>query len=174
LPSNNTWIEYLKKPYKMDRKEEKVPVYYVDKNNRVTVECPACGVVSTAEVSKLKKIGAEINTRCRCGTVFPIIVDYRRLYRKKVKLPGRCVIPNNKQYFDIIIEDVSLGGVGFSTIDLLDIKPGDFIDIEFHLNDPKKSFLQQRVEVRVVKDRFIGTSFCERQKYNKELGFFLM
>ncbi len=74
---------------------------------------------------------------------------------------------------DILIENISLSGVGFFCFEKHSLQEGDKLDLTFNLDNPMKSEIMLRVEVLNIKDKFVGAKRCDIQSMQPELGFYL-
>ena len=72
----------------------------------------------------------------------------------------------------MVIEDMSVSGIGFITMDPHRIKKGDFLEVNFILDNAKRSEIHKNIEVMSVRERFIGGKFADR-KYENDIGFYL-
>ncbi|MBF0301512.1 MAG: PilZ domain-containing protein [Desulfamplus sp.] len=105
-------------------------------------------------------------------------IEFRQHFRKKVGLPGVCLMEKNNTRCDIIIKDISLGGVGVEFIFvhkkyMAEIEVGDVIFVEFKLDNLKETIINKRCTVKIKMDNMIGAEFND-ENYSKVLGFYLM
>jgi hypothetical protein len=153
---------------------EPVATFYVGGDNQVTITCPGCGHSRTVDASEYAQIGKKLRVKCRCGQKFKAAIEFRRHYRKTVKLYGHYKDLKRNQKAEINVEDISMGGLGFQTVGSDLPSPGDVLIVEFTLDDTKRSPIRKKVRVRSVKGRFVGAQFENGQYYDKQLGFYLM
>lgn len=148
---------------------------YLRHNNTAVVKCPNCGIEKTVNAAKLKKRGKSFKLRCTCRSVFRVSFEFRKAYRKRNNLEGYyATISESKQYGKMRVEDISLLGIGFTTLHTNRLKKGDGINVEFTLDDKRHSKIEKNAVVRWVKDKHIGCQFTETDQYDKDLGFYLM
>lgn len=147
---------------------------YVDTNQRITIVCPECGYKRTMDVSDKVPTGRVVNAKCRCGRRFGLKIDFRRLYRKKVNLTGHFFDLTNGRSGDIVVKDISKGGVGFSYHGSPKLRINDYLELHFQLDDAKNSHIKKRVTVKSIQKDFIGTQFEDAGGYDTNLGFYLM
>ena len=72
--------------------------------------------------------------------------------------------------------DISRGGIKFKTRSSTAAKVGDSFEVEFNLDNQKRSFVKKLVTVRNVKDGVINAQFCFFDSNNpgdKDIGFYL-
>jgi hypothetical protein len=74
----------------------------------------------------------------------------------------------------MIVKDVSMGGIGFETVGGSRIAKGHKLEVTFTLDDTHSSVIKKQVEVRIVRDKFVGCEFVHAHQYDKALGFYLM
>jgi len=61
---------------------------YVNDTRQTTIICPNCGFAKNFDATKYKNMNQRLKARCKCGEMFGFILEFRKHYRKKVKLPG--------------------------------------------------------------------------------------
>lgn len=149
------------------------PLLSVNVERRVQAPCIHCKRVNVLDLSDVSESVTAIQVNCECGEQYPVRLECRQTYRKRVSL--------DDFYFDkegvkkeMVVRDISLGGIGFHTREPHRFKPRDYIDVLFHLDDSKGTRIDRRVMVRNVRGRFIGCAFAEHRERDKELGFYLM
>jgi len=146
---------------------------HVRDNNTATLVCPACGTVKIIAADKFRQGNHTIKVQCRCQQTFSVLFDFRRHYRKQVNLPGTYVILSAGGGGIINITNISRGGLGFTISGLHGIKENQKLQIEFQLNDKKKSVLKKQVIVKSVLQNLVGCQFLDNVEMEKQLGFFL-
>lgn len=148
---------------------------HVHGKETAALTCPSCGLRKDIAVEQFRQGRHTITARCRCQSVFNVLFDFRQHYHKPVKLPGAYEILGSglgKQGL-IQIHDISLGGMGFTTSGLHDIRPGQELLIDFQLDDKQKTSLKKQVIVRSVRQNTIGCCFKYPADMEKALGFYL-
>jgi diguanylate cyclase (GGDEF)-like protein len=101
-------------------------------------------------------------------------LERRKYYRKGVQLAGRFDNPETGASGDMLVENVSLNGVGFTTLLTPALAKNDLIRIWFRLDDTRNTEVARAVRVRYLKDRYIGAQFADQKSYDGDLGFYLM
>ena len=129
---------------------------YVRNDDTATLICPACKTVKHIAVGKFRQGKHTITVRCICKHTFSVLFDFRQYYRKQVNLPGT---------YEIISEGGIVSG-------LHRIEEGQKLQVEFQLNDKKKTLLKRELLVRTVRQNTIGCRLTNHLE-EKELGFFL-
>jgi hypothetical protein len=148
---------------------------YVRHDGTTVVKCHNCGTTKTVDAAKLKKRGKPLKLRCSCQAVFQIFFEFRGAYRKKSCPDGyyaKHPIPN--EWIKVRINNISITGVGFTTLNRNYLRKGDRLKVKISLDDREKSKIEKSAVVKWVQDRDIGCSFIEKDKYDKVLGFYLM
>jgi hypothetical protein len=154
---------------------------YPDEEDKATLACPKCGFVKMINVSKYKKISVvekknitkRLSVTCTCGHKFKCLIDFRGSYRKNVKLPGEFIHRPTGKKGNIIVENLSMDGLRFSSIDPILFKVGDVIEINFKLDDAKRSEIKKDLEVKSIHGDSVGGAFYGLKWYDKTLGFYL-
>jgi uncharacterized C2H2 Zn-finger protein len=148
---------------------------HVRDNNTATLVCPACGAVKHFAADRYRHSRHVISVRCRCQNVFSLLLDFRRHYRKQTSLPGTYEILSEGGVGGgiIHINDISRGGLGFTVSGLHRIESGQELQVEFQLNDKKKTVLKRRMLVKSVLQNNIGCQFKDAAEMERALGFFL-
>ncbi|WP_028571106.1 HDOD domain-containing protein [Desulfonatronum lacustre] len=101
--------------------------------------------------------------------------ERKRIYRKKVRLDGVFERPSANSYGNILVEELALTEIGFRvTTGPLNIKPGDFLEVSFRLDDTLHSLIERRVVVRSVQGEQVDAEFYNPPPYAKDLGFYLL
>ena len=103
-------------------------------------------------------------------------MERRKHYRKEINLMGTFV-----RYVDdkptgggnIVVKNLSLTGLKFEVFGNHNLSAGDVLEIEFRLDDIKKTPIKKKVAIRNVKNSYIGTEFLDN-KEDTDLGFYLM
>lgn len=148
---------------------------HVRDNNTATLICPACGAVKHFAADRYRHGRHTISVRCRCQQVFSLLLDFRRHYRKQTGLPGTYEILSEGGVGGgiIHINDISRSGLGFTVSGLHRIEKDQQLQVEFQLNDKKKTVLKRRVLVKSVLHNNIGCQFQDNAEMERALGFFL-
>jgi hypothetical protein len=152
---------------------------HLSDSNKATFICPKCKTTKTVDASKYAHVSktVKIKSSCSCGYSWTSVLEKRKQYRKSVNLPGTYELIREGTVVDrgsMKISDISGGGVKMKLNVKRDLEVGDFMTIEFHLDDSKRTFIRKDVEVRNVSDVFVGTKFRFVDAYDPVLGFYLM
>lgn len=155
---------------------DSVQKIYVNQDGLAVMKCPACQAVKSADVSKLRNAEQHvIKVRCTCQQVFAVKLEFRKAYRKEVKLAGDFQsLPTGKHRGRLTVVNISKGGVGAQVIGFNQFRIGDELRISFNLDDRHNSLIEKKVMVRLVKQNYIGCQFLDPSSQDKALGFYLM
>ncbi|MDD2463618.1 MAG: PilZ domain-containing protein [Desulfobulbus sp.] len=148
---------------------------YVRENNTATLVCPSCRAVKHIDAGRYRVLRHTFSVRCRCQHVFSVLLDFRRSYRKQTNLHGTYeIISEGGVGGGIIhISNISRGGLGFTVSGIHRIEKEQLLQVEFQLNDKKKTVLKKQAVVRTVDKNNIGCEFKSDADLEKALGFFL-
>lgn len=152
---------------------------HVSGSNKATFICPQCQRAKTVDVSQYAKMSraVKVNSSCSCGNKWTSILEKRRQYRKLVNLPGTYEFIKDGKVLDrggMKVTDISGGGVKLKLNVQRNLQVGDVIEIEFHLDDSKRTLIKKSVVVRNVSGIFVGVAFRTADPYDPVLGFYLM
>ena len=157
---------------------------FVSDDRTVTIRCSHCGRKKVFDVSRHQGRNKPVQVKCACGLQFAVSLEWRRFYRKYVVLPGQYskegdereagdMLVERISYGVMLLENVSLGGIGFRTDAKPNLKAGDIAQVSFHLDDGQKSLISRNTTVVRVRDHLVGVEFCDN-KQDKALAFYLM
>jgi|WetSurMetagenome_2_1015567.scaffolds.fasta_scaffold133167_2 hypothetical protein len=134
---------------------------YVTNRSRVSLVCPHCGMYRPVSVTKVRVLGKPVKARCTCGQSFVVEFERRNLHRKAISLPGSFRKPDSTDlgYGDILVEDLSRGGLAFRVVGQGGVEEGDLLDLQFQLDDPERTPVRVRVLVRHILDEKVGCEF---------------
>ena len=112
---------------------------YVDDANQATIICPSCGFTKIIDATKFRNTKKSLKAKCKCDETFRFTIEFRKQYRKKVNLRGEHIIRESGKKGEIIIRDLSMGGIRFETLSLHQISKDDTLEVKFKLDDPLRS-----------------------------------
>ena len=157
---------------KSKTKTEKL-VFRTNVENKAVLRCPKCGAERIIVPSKIPKIEKGLKVRCKCGEIFKCRIEFRKQYRKGVRLKGEYTLASGGKKGEMIVVDISQNGLAFENMTPHNMTSGDIMNVSFDLDDVRKSRISKRAEVRSVKGNQIGVLFEETHWFDKELGFYL-
>ena len=146
---------------------------YVDENNQSRIICPKCGFEKIVDAMAFRNTKGIVKGECRCKEAFQFVLEYRKHYRKVVKLPGRFIIQKNREKGEVIIRELSLTGIRFESLKPNQISIDDILEMKFTLDNPLRTEINKLAKIIWIKDRIVGASFLETGLYGQALGFYL-
>jgi len=146
---------------------------YVDENNRALIICPKCGFEKNIDATKFRNTKNMVKGKCKCKEAFQFALEYRKHYRKNVRLAGEYIIQKNGKKGEIIIRELSLNGIRFEGLTKNQISKNDILEIEFKLDNPQRSEIRKLAKVIWVRDRIVAAHYNETKLFEKDLGFYL-
>ena len=146
---------------------------YVDKSNRARVTCPKCGFEKIVDITNFKNTQKRAKAKCVCGESFRFTFEFRKNYRKNVRLPGEYIVKGTGEKGDVIIRDLSLTGIRFESLKPHQISTNDILDVKFRLDNSVRSEIRKLAKVIWVKDRIVAAHYSETKLFEKDLGFYL-
>jgi hypothetical protein len=135
-----------------------VNIFWINDNNQATIICPTCGFDINIDPKKFKNAQRRQKAKCKCGEIFEFTIEYRRQYRKDVRLPGEYSIQGKGQKGEIIPHQIS---------------PDDILEVIFKLDNQPRKEIRKKVKAIWVDDRIVGAQYNERKLYEKDLAFYL-
>jgi hypothetical protein len=142
--------------------------------NTVVVTCPQCGMSRTVYVDRLRAHHGPLKVKCTCGPVFSVPSELRKAHRKDVHLEGRYAkLSHGAETGGLIVTNMSLLGMGFTTLSSHNLKTDDKINIAFTLDDKKHSRIEKTAVVRAVNGMNIGCEFKDLSQHRKKLALYL-
>ncbi len=149
---------------------------YLDKNNEGYVICKRCGESKKVNASNFKK-NQPVKITCVCKNTFYIQFEQRQHYRKEVNIAGlfERIYPDHREKGAIIVEDISAGGLRFSTTTNNFLNKNDLLRITFVLDDTQKSHIEVKAIVKHIRARYVGVEFQGLDpQTQKTIGFYLL
>ncbi len=146
---------------------------YVDDTNQAMIICPKCSFWKEKDATKFKNTQKRLKAKCRCGEVFRFTIEFRKHYRKKVSLPGEYIVQERGEKGEIIIRDLSLGGIRFESLRPHQISTDDTLEVKFKLDNSMGSEIRKLVKVIWARDRMVGAMYSEPKGNDTDLGFYM-
>ena len=146
---------------------------YVDDTNQATIICPKCGLKKNADVTNFKDTHKSLKAKCRCGEVFRVDLEFRKYYRKKVRLHGEYFVQGKDEKGKINIEDISAGGIRFASLKPHYISRNDTVELKFTLDNPMRTEIQKIIKIIWIIDRNVGAQYIDSKSHEKDLEFYL-
>jgi len=146
---------------------------YVDKNNQARVICPECGFKKNVDAMNFRDTKSMVKGKCKCSEGFDFTLEYRKHYRKNVKLPGEYIVQKSGEIGEVIIRELSLTGIRFETMKPHQISTDDILDMKFKLDNPLRSEICKLAKVIWVDNRNVGAQFNETKLFETDLSFYM-
>jgi hypothetical protein len=118
-------------------------IVYAGATNEVKIICPKCGLEKKTNVFKFKDTHKRLKAKCKCGEIFRVELEFRRYYRKEVRLAGEYFFQEKDERGDILIEDISMTGIRFSSLKPHNISKDDSVELKFTLTNQRKTEIQR-------------------------------
>jgi hypothetical protein len=146
---------------------------FVDDTNQATIICPKCGLKKDVDVTNFKNTQKKLRAKCRCGEVFRVILEFRRHRRKKVRLNGEYSVIGSYERGEIILEDISAGGIRFESLKPHYISRNDIVILTFKLDNTMKTEIQKVVKIIWIVDRTVGSQYVGQERLEPKLESYL-
>ncbi|MDO9583153.1 MAG: sensor domain-containing diguanylate cyclase [Desulfomicrobium sp.] len=101
-------------------------------------------------------------------------MERRQYYRKNVQLAGNFENLDTGEAGDFLLENLSLNGIGFTTLLGHRLSRGMLIKVRFRLDDARRTEVTRLTRVKYLSDRYVGCQFADQKSYDSDLGFYLM
>lgn len=162
---------------------------FVGPDNKVTVRCPDCFNSKIVSLKSLFPRKHMVKVRCQCGTAFSIDLEFRKTSRKNTDLQGFYQVPTAENEWgrlpdlslqthlrrvNCTIRNISMNGLGFTTLSNSSIKVGDALTVKFILDATADIKIEKNIIVRSVQDNYVGCEFVEAERPDATLGFHTM
>ncbi|QTA83735.1 PilZ domain-containing protein [Desulfonema limicola] len=153
---------------------------FINDEGIAVVTCPECNTSKNMDARKYRKLNKAVRAKvkCKCGNVFPVLLERRKYFRKSVNLQGKYIIPGEKSSGTMKVEDLSRTGLHFKVNLPPRFKVDDKIVVEFHLDDKKNTFISKQAVIRTISGMNIGAEFntvsSSDIEYDKAIGFYMM
>lgn len=151
---------------------------YITNQQMATFVCPECSRSKTVNVSEYTNLDKliKVNVKCPCGHAYTAILEKRKQYRKKTNLPGTFIHfvegrPVNRGVMNV--EDISATGLKLRLNSTLNCTVGDYLDVEFNLDDRNRALIKKHVIIRNITGSNLGVEFGPAEALDKALGFYL-
>ena len=169
-------------------KRDDIPIsdINVGEDKQAILSCPSCLLVREVSLDKFAGHRNFLRVNCSCGITYGVNLNYRKHYRKDVSIGGYFstedtdigmidvskveTLPTNCR-----INNISLGGLGFTALSRVKFEVGDKLKVIFTLDKSPPETIEKEVIVRSVNNTEIGCEFIEESGYtDRTLGFYLM
>ena len=114
-----------------------------------------------------------LKAKRRCSEVFGFFLEFRKNYPKKARLPGEYIIQRRGKKGDLIVEDLSMGGIRFENLGPHQVSIDDMLEVKFNLDNPLRSEIRKMVRVIWVRARMAGVIYNGPIRNGNGLGFYI-
>ncbi len=155
--------------------ESKVSKTYVRQDNTAVFHCPYCGRWRIISADPFRGYKHKLKVKCSCKETFKVFLEFRQKVRKKTFLKGTYINHSEKgSRCDIVILDISVIGLAFSSLDAPPFKVSDELSIEFALDYEQRTDIRRDVSVRNIHQRRVGCEFeISGGAFDNQLGILL-
>ena len=134
---------------------------YVRPNNRAVLICPYCGQWRRILADPFRGNKHKLKVKCFCNETFKVFLEFRKEVRKEKFLRGGSCIDHSQKgsRCDIVIIDISVTGLAFSSLDAPTLRIGDELGVEFSLDFGKGPNIKRDVIVKNIRHKRVGCEF---------------
>ena len=134
---------------------------YVRPNNRAVLICPYCGQWRTISADPFRGEKHKLKVKCFCKETFKVFLEFRKEVRKEKFLRGGSCIDHSQKgsRCDIVIIDISVTGLAFSSLDAPTLRIDDELGVEFSLDFGKGPNIKRDVIVKNIRHKRVGCEF---------------
>jgi len=152
---------------------------YISATNTATIVCPRCEKTKTVDVGRYAEINktVRVKSKCTCGHTWTSVLEKRRQYRKAVDFPGVYTYFEDGRQVDkgnMAVKDLSLTGLKLKLNVARDFKVDARLQVEFHLDDNRRTLMRKNVMIKNVSGLYVGVAFSASEAQDPALGFYLM
>lgn len=149
----------------------------VKDNDIAVVVCPSCGQSKNLSIFQYKENRKrELSIKCCCHAFFDICLEFRKHPRLETRLLGKSInLSNHRESKDVIIKNISLGGICLCPFSKNHrTRKDDRLHVFFTLNNLQQTPIESKASVRSVSSDFIGCEFNSTEHFKTALGFYLI
>lgn len=156
---------------------------YITSRGMITFICPECRYARVVQVDAHEGLATATRVRVtcrRCAHKYRVTIERRGQFRRAVDFAG-CYRPAVNAERDptglMRVLDISRTGLRIRLNQPKGFEPGDRLQIEFYLDDAKRSLIRKEVEIKTVEGRDLGVAFCRMHPSDpsdRALGFYLL
>jgi hypothetical protein len=134
---------------------------YVRPNNRAVLICPYCGQWRRILADPFRGNKHKLKVKCFCNETFKVFLEFRKEVRKEKFLRGGSCIDHSQKgsRCDIVIIDISVTGLAFSSLDAPTLRIDDEFGVEFNLDFGKGPNIKRDVIVKNIRHKRVGCEF---------------
>ena len=88
-------------------------------------------------------------------------------------MPGEYTNQKSGERGEVIVRDLSMGGIHFTSLRPHQISIGDKLELKFNLDNSARTEIRRSAKVMWVNDRDIGAQYIEPKLFERDLSFYL-
>jgi hypothetical protein len=157
----------------MKKEDNCMTKFYVNDTNQTTIVCPKCGFTKMIDTTNYKETQKRLKANCKCGEVFKFTLEFRKHYRRDVRLSGEYTMRQSGEKGEIIVQNLSLGGIQFASLRPHKIFTDDTLELKFNLDNPARTEIRRSAKVIWVRDRVVGVHYIGPKLFEGDLSFYL-
>ena len=149
---------------------------FVRPDNTAVLTCPKCGLQKTINTTSFEQHKSRVKVKCGCKNIFVAQLEFRKRVRKRTHLRGSYINHSqNGTKGNIIVTNVSISGLEFTSVDVQNFKVDDELTLEFTLDDEHRSVIRKEATVKGVYPKSVGCEFHAAGEYSFDgaLGFYI-
>lgn len=152
---------------------------FLSDDNTADLVCSACNRYYKKDMSRFLDIDSstKIKIKCKCGHTWRIVLEKRKFFRKKTNLPGTYkyqVTGQKATTGTMSVLDISRTGLKLKVNGRHQLKNGDWIEVEFRLDNQVKTLINRIVNIKNVNGPYVGASFREMKTFDPIIGFYML
>jgi hypothetical protein len=149
---------------------------YVRPDDTAVLTCPYCNQQKIILANSFIGYKRKLKVKCYCKQSFLVLLEFRRHIRKRAIMNGNYSNYSHKcSTGNLIIQEISLGGMSFTSLDIGNFKVGDKFRVDFTLNDEHLTEIKKDVVVRNIRQRTVGCEFKRPEDvYGGPLGYYIV
>jgi hypothetical protein len=120
---------------------------------------------------------AKLKLKCKCGYAWTATLEKRRYYRKRIQLRGTYKYQITGRAVSegvMTVLDISRTGIKIKINGEHTLKDGDWIEVEFRLDNSVRTLINRMVNIKNVSGEYIGASFREIKHFDPVIGFYML
>jgi len=94
-----------------------------------------------------------------------------QVYRKNVLFAGEYFVQEKDEKRDILIKDISMTGINFTTVKPHNFSIGDTVELKFTLDNPMRTRVQEPVKIIRTTDRNVGAQYINQSRMQRIWGY---
>lgn len=149
---------------------------YIRPDKTAVLTCPHCNLQRIIDTASFKDHKFRLKVRCSCKNVYTAIIEFRKRIRKRTHLRGTYINHSQKdKRGNLIVLNVSVSGLEFSSVDIQNFKVEDELTIQFTLDDEHRTEVRKQAIIRDIRTKSIGCEFPGSGDYafDGDLGFYI-